>query len=201
MTTTPRLLLASASTARLALLQAAGLTIEARPAAIDEGEIKRSSRAEGVSAEDTAVLLAELKALRVAGAAPDALVIGADQLLVCGERWFDKPNSIPEARTHLQALRGQTHVLVTAVVVYRGETRVWHHIAKPRLTMRMFGDAFLDDYLAREGGHVLTTVGGFRIEGPGVQLFDTVVGEHSAILGLPLLPLLNFLRQTGVLLT
>jgi len=201
MTPPPRLLLASASSARLALLQAAGLTIEARPAAIDEGEIKRSSRAEGVSAEDTAVLLAELKALRVAGAAPDALVIGADQLLVCGERWFDKPTSIAEARSHLQSLRGQTHILVTAVVVYRGDMRVWHHVAKPRLTMRMFGDPFLDDYLAREGAHVLTTVGGFRIEGPGVQLFDSVVGDHSAILGLPLLPLLGFLRQTGVLLT
>ena len=195
-----RLILASGSTARAALLRDAGLAIEVRPAAVDEAEVKRSARGEGVSADDTALMLAELKALRVARANPDALVVGADQLLVCEDRWFDKPASLAEARSHLRALRGKAHTLVTAVVVHRGEQRVWQHVAKPRLVMRPFSDAFLDGYLVAEGMNVLATVGSFRIEGPGVQLFDTVAGDHSAILGLPLLPLLGFLRQTGALL-
>ncbi len=195
-----RLILASGSTARAALLCGAGLAIEIRPAAVDEAEVKRSARGEGVSADDTALMLAELKALRVARANPDALVIGADQLLVCEDRWFDKPVSLAEARSHLLALRGRSHTLVTAMVVHRGEQRIWQHVAKPRLTMRLFSDAFLDAYLAAEGTNVLATVGGYRMEGPGVHLFDSVAGEYSAILGLPLLPLLGFLRQTGALL-
>ena len=195
-----RLILASGSTARAALLRGAGLPVEVRAAAIDEGEIKRSARGEGVSADDTALLLAEMKALRVARSNPDALVVGADQLLVCEDRWFDKPTSLAEARSHLLALRGRPHTLVTAMVVHRAERRVWQHVAKPRLVMRPFSDAFLDAYLAAEGANVLSTVGGYRMEGPGVQLFDTVAGEHAAILGLPLLPLLGFLRQTGALL-
>ena len=195
-----RLILASGSTARAALLRGAGLAVEVRPTAVDEAEVKRSARAEGVSADDTALLLAELKALRVARPNPDALVIGADQLLVCEDRWFDKPVSLAEARSHLLALRGRAHTLVTAVVLHRGEQRVWHYVARPRLVMRPFSDAFIDAYLAAEGTNVLATVGGFRMEGPGVQLFDSVTGDHEAILGLPLLPLLGFLRQTGALL-
>ena len=194
-----RLILASGSTARAAMLRGAGLAIEVRPAAVDEAEVKRSARGEGVSADDTALMLAELKALRVARANPDALVVGADQLLVCEDRWFDKPASLAEARSQLLALRGRAHTLVTAMVVHRGEQRVWQHIAKPRLVMRSFGEAFLEEYLATEGTNVLATVGGYRIEGPGINLFDAVAGEHSAIMGLPLLPLLGFLRQTGAL--
>ncbi|MCW3473619.1 Maf family protein [Rhodovastum sp. RN2-1] len=195
----PRVILASASPARAALLTAAGLAFETRPAVIDEADVKRSARAEGVSASDTAVLLAELKAQRIARQAPDALVIGCDQLLVCEDRWFDKPADIAEARTQLEALRGRTHTLVTAVLCQRGDQHLWHHIARPRLTMRDFSDAFLADYLALEGETVTTTVGGYRLEGPGVNLFDSIAGEHAAILGLPLLPLLGFLRQNGVL--
>ena len=194
-----RLILASASQARAALLTAAGLPFEVRAAHIDEAEIKRSARAEGVDADDTALLLAELKAHRIARLNPDALVIGADQLLVCEDRWFDKPTDLAEARAHLQALRGRTHTLVTAMVCQRGDQRVWHHVAKPRLTMRSFSEAFLTAYLATEGQAVTSTVGAYRLEGLGVQLFDRIEGEHSAILGLPLLPLLGFLRQHQVL--
>ncbi len=195
-----RLVLASASPARLTLLRAAGLEVTVRPAAIDEAAIKRDALADGVAAEDTALLLARLKARRVAAAEPDALVIAADQLLVCDGRWFDKPATLADARAQLVALRGRSHALPTAVLCQRGGQEVWHHVARPRLTMRTFSEPFLDAYLAAEAAALATTVGGYRLEGLGAQLFDAVDGEHAAILGLPLLPLLGFLRQHGCVL-
>ena len=196
----PRLVLASASASRRALMTAAGLTFTARAAAIDEGAIKAGAQAEGFSADDTAILLAELKAQRVARSEPDALVIGSDQLLVCAEAWFDKPEDVAGARAQLLALRGKAHVLVTAVVCWRGGERIWHHVAKPRLVMRDFSEEFLDDYLAQEGEAVTTSVGAYRLEGMGMHLFDAISGEHAAILGLPMMALLGFLRQQRVLL-
>ena len=197
--TTPRLILASASPTRHALLTSAGLVFESRAAHIDEDEIKRSARAEGIDAGDTALLLAELKAQRIARSNPDAIVIGCDQLLVCEDRWFDKPTNLADASAHLQALRNRSHTLVTAVLCQRGPQRLWHHVARPKLTMRNFSDAFLADYLQAEGDAVTGTVGAYRLEGLGVHLFDRIDGEHAAILGLPLLGLLGFLRQHGVL--
>ncbi len=195
----PRLVLASASATRRALLTAAGLTFETRAAQVDEAEIKQAARTEGLSADETALILAEMKARRVARSDPEALVIGADQLLVCDDRRFDKPESLAEARAQLLALRGREHVLVTAVLCQRFEQRLWHHVARPRLRMRAFSEAFLDDYLAREGAAVCASVGAYRLEGLGVQLFDRVEGEHAAVLGLPLLALLGFLRHHGAL--
>ncbi len=194
-----RLLLASGSGTRLALLGHAGLAVEAIPAHVDEAAIKQAARAEGVDADETALLLAGLKAERVARREPDALVIGADQILVCEDRWFDKPESVDAAREHLRALRGRTHVLVTAVLCQRGAVRVWHHVEKPRLVMREVSDAFLDNYLAAEGDAVTASVGAYRLEGLGAQLFDGIDGDYFAVLGLPLLPLLGFLRQHGAL--
>jgi septum formation protein len=196
----PPLILASASTARRAVLEAAGLRFEAIAAAVDEAAIKESARAEGYPAADAAMMLAEAKARRIAARRPEALVIGSDQMLVLEDRWFDKPESIEDARRHLEALRGKTHQLVTAVLCWRGGQRIWQHVATPRLTMRPVSDEFLDAYLALEGDQVTTTVGAYRLEGPGIHLFDKVEGEHAAILGLPLLPLLGFLRQHGALL-
>jgi septum formation protein len=196
----PPLILASASTARRAVLEAAGLRFEAIAAAVDEAAIKESARAEGYPAADAAMMLAEAKARRIAARRPEALVIGCDQMLVLEDRWFDKPESIEDARRHLEALRGKTHQLVTAVLCWRGGQRIWQHVATPRLTMRPVSDEFLDAYLALEGDQVTTTVGAYRLEGPGIHLFDKVEGEHAAILGLPLLPLLGFLRQHGALL-
>ena len=193
----PALVLASASLSRRALLEAAGLRFEARASAVDEAAVKAAGQAEGARPDDTTLLLAELKARRVRD--PDALVIGADQLLVCEGQWFDKPLDLPAARRQLQTLRGKTHELVTAIACLRGGQVVWHAIARPRLRMRRFGDAFLDAYLALEGERVLSSVGAYRLEGPGIHLFDQVEGEHAAILGLPMLPLLGFLRQHGVL--
>jgi septum formation protein len=195
----PLLVLASASSARKAVLSAAGLRFEAVAAFIDEDDIKRGAKAEGISAGDTAVLLAEMKAARIARTRPDALVIGCDQLLVCNGAWFDKPVDLVAASKQLKALRGQTHTLETAVVCLRGGRTIWHHIARPRLTMRSFSDAFLAEYLESEQDFVTSSVGAYRLEGLGIQLFDKVEGEHAAILGLPLLALLGFLRQHGVL--
>jgi septum formation protein len=197
---TPRLILASQSPFRRALLEGVGLRFTAHPAHVDEAAVKRAVQAEHESAEDAALLLAEMKAARVAQREPEALVIGADQILVCEDAWFAKPTDIADARAQLRALRGKTHMLATAVVCHVGEARIWHYVARPRLTMRAFSDAFLEAYLAEEDETVTTTVGGYRLEGPGMQLFDRIDGEHSAIIGLPMLSLLGFLRQHGVLL-
>ncbi|MDB5373111.1 MAG: septum formation protein Maf [Belnapia sp.] len=196
----PPIILASASSARQAVMAAAGLIFTAQAAAVDEAAIKESTKAEGLPAGDAAMLLAEAKARRIAGRKPEALVIGADQILVCEGRWFDKPPDLAAARTQLLALRGRPHELVTAVACWRNGQRIWQHLARPRLTMREFSEPFLDAYLAAEGETVLGSVGAYRLEGLGVQLFSAIEGEHSAILGLPMVPLLGFLRGHGVLL-
>jgi septum formation protein len=196
----PRLILASASSSRRALLAAAGLKFTIQPADIDEAEVKRAARAEGLGAREAALRLAAAKARRVAQDNPDALVIGADQILVCDGAWFDKPADAVAAREQLRALRGRSHALVTAVVCQVGQRQVWHHVAEPRLTMRDFSDDFLNAYLAAEGDDVTSTVGSYRLEGRGVHLFAEIDGEHSAVLGLPLLALLDYLRQHGVVL-
>jgi septum formation protein len=195
----PRLILASQSVARRALLTAAGLAFESLPARIDEDAVKQAARAEGEPPNEAALLLASLKAERVARAHPEAVVIGADQILVCDDVWFDKPADLAEAASHLRRLRGRSHTLVTAVICQRGSTPLWQHVATPRLTMRAFSDDFLEAYLAAEGEALLFSVGAYRLEGLGVHLFDRIEGEHAAILGLPLLSLFGFLRQHGVL--
>ncbi len=192
------MVLASASTVRATLLRSAGIHPEIVPAHVDEDEIKRAFRAEGRSALDAAIALAEVKAMRISRHHPGALVIGADQILVCGAEWFDKPVDLDHARAHLRTLRGKAHGLATAAVVVRDGQRIWHHGATPMLTMRDFTDGFLDDYLAREGDDVLTSVGVYKLEGRGVQLFSRIDGDFFTILGLPLLQLLGFLREHGV---
>jgi septum formation protein len=195
---TQAIVLASQSAARASVLRGAGIVFEARPARVDEASVKAAGLAEGWSAEDLALTLAGMKAARVR--APDQVVVGADQVLVCDGRWFDKPVDLAAAREQLLALRGREHRLVTAVVCLKDGQEIWHYVATPVLRMRPFSEAFLDAYLALEGDQVLGSVGVYRLEGPGVQLFDRVEGEFSAILGLPLLPLLGFLRQHGVLM-
>lgn len=197
----PQLVLASASTTRKTVLENAGLRVEAVAAYIDEDEIKRGAKAEGLSAGETALILAELKATRVARTRPESLVIGCDQLLVCNDIWFDKPADLAAASDHLKTLRGQTHTLETAIVCMRHGQVIWHHLARPKLTMRPFSDGFLEQYLQVEADFVTTSVGAYRLEGLGVQLFDKVEGEHAAILGVPLLALLGFLRQHSVLIS
>ena len=193
----PPLVLASGSAARRALLASAGLRFRVQPAVLDEAAIRDVLRAAGAS-HGAAAALATAKAGQVME--PGALVIGADQMLVCDGNWFDKPPDLAAARAQLQALRGRRHELVTAVACWRDGREVWRHEARPSLVMRRFSDAFLDAYLAAEGSACLQSVGAYRLEGPGMQLFERIDGEHAAALGLPMLALLAFLRESGVLL-
>src|SRR5258708_16674841 len=142
-----KLILASASTARARLLQNADIAFQIDPANIDESAIKQSVRREGRSVVECALSLAEAKARHVSARHPDLLVVGADQILVLDDEWFDKPGSLADARRQLEKLRGRTHELVTAACIVSGETRLWNTVSVPRLTMREFSDSFLDAYI------------------------------------------------------
>lgn len=198
MSTAPKLVLASGSRTRAAMLEQAGVTAILDKPLVDEDEVKAAGRAEGVTADIVAEALAELKAQRITRRHPGALVVGADQMLECEGRWFDKPADRAAARAQLLDLRGKTHRLVSCAVVVRDGERMWHQIDGARLTMRNFSEAFLDDYLDRVGDDVLHSVGAYQLEGLGAQLFHRVEGDFFTILGLPLLPLLGFLRVHGV---
>ncbi|MEK9968624.1 MAG: Maf family protein [Ferrovibrio sp.] len=195
------LILASASTSRAAMLRHAGLDFDVKPARIDEEEIKLSMQADGVSLRDAATTLAEVKAHRISTAEPADFVIAADSMLACDGRWYDKPADMTAAREHLQSLRGKTHELVSAVVLARGGSVIWRHTDSAKLTMRDFSDGFLDAYLAQAGDAVLSSVGCYQLEGLGTQLFSRIQGDYFSILGLPLLPLLDILRENKVLRT
>lgn len=193
------IVLASASAARAALLRAAGVAFNIAPAAIDESRIKAEARRAGDSALSCAVALAIEKAIIVSRHNQQALVVGADQVLVAGTEWFDKPCDLAEARAQLLALRGRSHELATAVCVAQAGVPVWRATSVPELTMRMFGEEFLDAYLAAEGEALLGSVGAYRLEGRGAQLFARIAGDQFAVVGLPLLELLGFLRERGAM--
>lgn len=194
----PPLVLASGSATRARLLANAGIGVLREAPAIDETEVKAALRADGAPAARAAETLAELKALKVARRHPGALVVGCDQMLDCDGRWLDKPADREAARGQLAALAGRRHTLHSAVVVVRDGTRLWHHLDSATLTMRSLGPAMLDAYLEAAGDAALASVGGYQIEGPGIQLFSRIDGDYFTILGLPLLPLLDFLRNHQV---
>lgn len=194
----PSVVLASASATRADMLRRAGVPCVVDPAYVDEEEIKRAMRAEGAKAGELAEALAELKARKISRRHAGRLVIGADQVLECQGRWFDKPADTAQARAQLLDLRGKLHELIACVCVLRDGERLWHHIGRARLTMRPFSDGFLDDYLHAVGDDALRSVGAYQLEGRGAQLFSRVDGDYFTILGLPLLPLLDFLRNHQV---
>jgi septum formation protein len=191
------LILASRSPVRHAILSAAGIPHTIEPANIDERALEACAETSNASA--VAQLLAREKALAVSGRHPQAFVLGADQTLTLGDRRFSKPASDIAARTQLACLRGQTHELHSAIAVARDGAVLFEHDERARLTMRDFSDTFLDTYLAAVGSAVRASVGGYQLEAAGIQLFERIEGDHFDILGLPLLPLLAFLRRQGLL--
>lgn len=196
------LILASGSLARRVLLEESGLTLHLRPVDVNEEDLRKTCEAEGKSLGQTAMILADAKALKAAEAGLETdLIIAADQILDLDGTAFAKPKTLEEAKHHLRALRGRTHRLQTAVVLYRGMQKIWENLAVPELTMREFSEVFLETYLEQEGEALLGCVGAYRLEGPGVQLFSGIVGDHDAVLGLQRLPLLQALRAQNVILT
>jgi septum formation protein len=194
------IILASQSAARRAMLSAAGVAHEARPAHVDEEGVTAALLAERAGADRIADALAELKAVKISRGNPTALVIGADSVVVDAEgRLLAKPETRERAAAQLRQLAGTTHRLVSAAVAAEGGTPVWRAAAAAKLTMRPLSDAFIDDYLAREGEAVLGCVGTYRIEALGAQLFTRIEGDHFTIRGLPLLALLDYLRVRGQL--
>ena len=193
------IVLASTSKIRATLLSNAGLEFDAIGADVDERAVEAPLLETGFLPEDIASVLAEAKAMDVSVRFPGAYVIGADQVLSYGGRCWNKPASMEEARRNLLELRGQTHELHAAVVCVVDEETVWRHISTARLTMRDFSPEFLGRYLASVGDKALESVGCYQLEGEGVQLFERIEGDFFTILGLPLLPLLGFLRESGVI--
>jgi septum formation protein len=193
------LILASRSAARKAMLEAAGIPLEVRFADVDERGIE--ARAPRHAPGEIAALLAREKAHHVARALPDRLVLGADQTLAIGEQRWSKPLDLMDARAQLRRLSGRTHALYSALAVMRASELLFAHVGVAQLTMRELSDACLDRYLDDLGPAVTSSVGGYQLEGLGVQLFERIEGDHFTILGLPLMALLGYLRRDGLLLT
>jgi len=192
-------ILASGSASRRQILEAAGVPFRVVTPDVDESAEKVRLAARGAAAREVAMTLARLKAGAVACRHLENFVLGCDQVLVCDGRLLDKVANVAAARQVLTALRGREHELLTACVLMRGEEILWQTLASARLWMRMFSDAFLDRYVVDEGEHILSAVGCYHVEGRGVQLFAKIEGDHFAIRGLPLLPLLDALRREGVI--
>lgn len=192
--------LASTSKSRRALLAAAGVEAESVAPNVDEEAFRNTMRANGLPVRDQAMQLAELKAMRVSAKRP-GLVIGGDQMLALGDQAFDKPADLEAAKNHLRQLSGKSHTLETAIVVCEDGAPVWRHLARPKLTLRPLTEDFIETYVSACGETLLSTVGAYQLEGLGAQLFTRIEGDYFSILGLPLLPLLDYLRIRKVLPT
>jgi len=192
-----KIILASGSPFRRAMLAHAGLDIEAVPADVDERALEAPLK--GVSPEDVASILAEAKATEVSERKPGALVLGCDQTLSLGDEVFHKPTDMESARRHLLALSGKTHQLNSAAVLCRNGEVLWRHVGVASLTMRKLDPAFIGRHLARVGATALSSVGAYQIEGEGIQLFEKIEGDYFTIVGLPLLPVLAKLRELGAI--
>lgn len=192
-----RLVLASSSAIRAALLRNAGLDPEIRPARIDEDAARAALKTGGAGPRDLADALADLKARRVSESNPEALVLGCDQILDLDSRVFTKPDDPDAARAQIRALSGHTHRLHSAAVVCRAGEPLWRHVGTARLTMREVSDTYLDDYVTRNWQSIRHSVGAYKLEEEGVRLFSHIEGDHFTILGLPLIELLTWLAVRG----
>ncbi|APG82804.1 Maf-like protein [Sinorhizobium americanum CCGM7] len=194
---TPSLVLASASPFRRALLENAGLTFAARAAQVDERALERPLEQAGASPSDVALALAEAKAKDVSRHFEGALVIGSDQTMSLGTRVYHKPKDMAEAAEHLLSLSGRTHSLNSAIVLVREGDILWRHVSTAHMTVRPLKRAFVERHLRRVGEKALSSVGAYQLEGEGIQLFEKIDGDYFTILGLPMLPLLEKLRELG----
>jgi septum formation protein len=194
----PALILASASKSRARMLLAAGLSFIVEPPGLDEATMRQAVSGE-LNPHDVAEVLARAKAEAVSDLARKAYVIGADQVLACGETVFSKPDSMEAARRQILDLSGKKHTLHTAVAVATNGETIWAETTVATLTMRKLSPAFIGRYLAAAGEEVLSSVGAYQIESLGVQLFEAIDGDYFSILGLPLIPLLDTLRREGVI--
>ncbi len=191
------LILASGSEIRASLLRRAGVEVTALAARIDEEMIRQSLQAENAKPHDVADALAEMKAARVADKHPAALVLGCDQVLEFGGAILSKPETLEQARQQLTDLRGKSHRLLSALVLYDAAKPIWRHIGEANLTMKPVSDGYLDGYLGRNWPGISASVGGYKLEEEGIRLFSAITGDYFTILGLPLLPLLSYLAQRG----
>lgn len=196
-----QIILASTSEIRSTLLRNAGVGHDTIAARIDEDSVKMALEAEDAPPRDIADTLAEMKARKVAEKGSGALVLGCDQVLSFQGKVFSKPATVDDARAQLKTLRGQTHQLLSAAVIYKDLKPVWRHVGVARLGMRDFSDAYLDDYLTRNWESIRWSVGGYKIEEEGIRLFRMVQGDTFTIQGLPLLELLSYLTLRGTLPT
>jgi len=196
---TDRIVLASGSEIRQSLLRNAGVPFTVLHVAIDEAAIRDAMLAEGAKPRDVAVTLAEQKARKASGKDPEALVIGCDQVLDFKGQILGKPETPQIAHQHLDMLNGQTHQLLSAVVLYQNAEPVWRHVGIVRLRMRQATPAYLDDYVARNWASIHQSVGGYKLEEEGVRLFHRIDGDYFTVLGLPLLELLTYLTHRGTL--
>lgn len=194
-----KLILASASPFRKAMLANAGIDVEAVPAEVDERALEAPLKGSGTSPEDVAAILAEAKAVDVSARRPGDLVLGCDQTLSLGDEILHKPADMEAARRRLLALSGRTHQLNSAAVLARDGQVLWRHVGIASLTMRKLDPAFVGRHLARVGDKVLASVGAYQIESEGIQLFEKIEGDHFTIVGLPLLALLAELRKLGAM--
>lgn len=192
------IILASQSASRATMLKAAGVSFEAVPARIDEQAVMESMA--GGRVRDVADRLAELKAIKVSISAPGVLVLGSDSMLEVEKgRWLEKPGNIDGLREQLRELRGKRHRIVSAAVVARDGQPLWRHVEVAELTVRPFSDAWLEHYVSEAGPEVLQSVGGYHVEGLGVQLFEKIEGDQFTVRGLPLLAVTAWLREIGEL--
>lgn len=199
------IVLASQSAVRADILRRAGISFVVEPAHIDEEMIREGMEGEDAPSAHIAETLAEMKAMRVSGllaarGASEAFVIGADQVLDLKGIRFDKPRDLDQARGHLRAFSGKTHQLISATVIARHGAPIWRHIGRATLAVRELSDSFIDAYVETEKDHICQSVGGYFVEGNGVHLFSEILGDQSTIQGLPILPLLDFLRANKVVL-
>lgn len=194
---TQALVLASASPFRRQLMENAGLVFSHEAARIDERAIGEPLEREGARPDAVALALAVAKARDVASRQRDALVIGSDQTLSLGPRVYHKPRDLADAAGHLRSFSGKTHRLNSAIALVRGDTVLWEHVSHADLTVRALSEEFIARHLARVGEKVLSSVGAYQLEGEGIQLFERIEGDYFTILGLPMLPLLNKLRELG----